>query len=204
MVTVHVAEEKYAVKIRTDIEPTRTWIISDTHFGHDNIKHFCHRPEDHTKLMVRQWREAVPDQNSTLLHLGDITYRGKQSFTDIASKLTGERKLLVLGNHDKQPNSFYEDAGFEIIEPFEIALPDYYRISFSHYPWDSRDDGSNHPPKYHYRVHGHIHNNGYGPPPAFPHVPYMLRQINVSVEMLKYRPVKLSDLLNAVLYGELP
>lgn len=188
---------------RTDIDLRKTWVIADTHFGHQNIMRFCHRPEDHTQVMIRQWREAVPEFASTLLHLGDITYRGKKSFTAIADKLTGTRKLLILGNHDTQPNEFYENAGFEIIEPFGIDFRKHY-VSFSHYPWDAREDGSNYPPRDHYRVHGHIHNNGYGPPPTWPHVPYILRQINVSVEMLKYRPVNLNVLLNAAIYGELP
>lgn len=187
-----------------DLDLSRTWIIADTHFGHENIKVFCHRPEDHDELMVDYWRRCVPDSDSTVLHLGDIAMRGGGKFlSHIAPRLTGEHKLLMLGNHDTKPNSYYESAGFKIIEPFEITWHG-NRISFSHYPWNSRDDGSDAPPLEHWRVHGHIHNNGYGPPPVWPHVQYVLRQINVSAEMLKYRPINLKVLLEAAILGELP
>lgn len=187
-----------------NLDLRHTWIIADSHFGHDNIMRFCHRPEDHTRVMVDAWREAVPTINSTLLHLGDLTYRGKQKFIDhIAPRLTGERKLLMLGNHDKADREYYDEAGFEIIKPFEMNFEG-RMVEFDHYPHDSRQDGWDHPPENTWRVHGHIHNNGYGPPPVWPHVPYMLRQINVSAEMLKYRPVNLDVLLRATILGELP
>jgi calcineurin-like phosphoesterase family protein len=158
--------------------------------------------------MIRAWREAVPMENSTLLHLGDITYRGKDKFHKLADRLTGARKLLILGNHDKQPNEYYEEAGFEIIDPFLMIYGQPRKeISFSHYPYDELGENADHPgqiPPFEWRVHGHIHNNGYGPPPVWPHVPFFYNHINVSVEMLKYRPVRLDVLLNAAIFGELP
>ena len=61
-------------KVRDDIDPENTWVVSDTHFGHSNIVGFCHRPEDHEQVMIAEWRAHVPD-DATVLHLGDICYR---------------------------------------------------------------------------------------------------------------------------------
>jgi calcineurin-like phosphoesterase family protein len=189
------------MQIGPALDPRRTWVIADTHFGHANIATFCHRPDHHDKIMVDAWREAVPETGATLLHLGDITFRGEDEFHRIiAPRLTGERKLLLLGNHDNEPHEFYEYAGFQIIEPFAMYFgPDSVEVEFDHYPHDARVDGNPYPPEGTWRVHGHIHNNGYGPPPEWPAVPYMLRQINVSAEMLKYRPINLHVLLSAAI-----
>lgn len=181
---------------RTDIDARRTWIISDTHFGHKNIVRFCDRPENHNEIMMENWAETVLDTD-TILHLGDVTYRDRDFFADyIAPNLTGARKLLILGNHDGQKPSYYEKAGFEIIEPFWLrwqGLQGHARISFSHYPWEQHEG-----PLIGYHIHGHIHNNGYS---MERFVPYMPNQINVSVEMMHYRPVNLEFLLQGAVYG---
>jgi calcineurin-like phosphoesterase family protein len=191
----------YMTIFRDDIDPETTWVISDTHFGHENIKAFCHRPSDVEQTIMEEWARTVPESGSTLLHLGDLSYRGNALFKNlIAPHLTGERKLLVQGNHDKQRYSFYRDSGFQIVKPFSITYRG-YEISFSHYPWNPEFDGTREPPASHRRLHGHIHNNGYT---REAYVPFVRRQINLSCEQTKYRPVNLKLLLDGELYGELP
>lgn len=180
---------------RKDIDPERTWIISDTHFGHNNIIRFCNRPENHDEIMMEAWAN-VPTENSTLIHLGDLTYRGEDLFQDfIAPQLSGgERKLLILGNHDHQKPSYYEQAGFEIIEPFAFYYgPRATRVTFSHYPWEDHEG-----PLTGVHIHGHIHNNGYSGDRL---VPFVKNQINVSVEITNYRPVNLDALLRGYING---
>ena len=69
------------MKFRDDINPANTWVTSDTHFGHDNIVGFCHRPGyakrdpdnygllPHEEIMLSEWRKEVPD-DATFLHCG--------------------------------------------------------------------------------------------------------------------------------------
>jgi calcineurin-like phosphoesterase family protein len=197
------------VKFRDDIDPAKTWVVSDTHFGHDNIIGFCFRPEDHEQVMIAEWRAHVPD-DATVLHLGDLAYRGNARFKNlIAPELTGAKKLIILGNHDRQRFSFYKQSGFHPARPFAIKYdkPPLNRtdvaskiVSFSHYPWSDEDEGRKMAP-YDVRIHGHIHNNGYTRD-AF--VPFLKQHINLSVEQTKYRPVNLKLLLDAYLYGEYP
>lgn len=172
-----------------DVE--RTWVISDTHFLHDNIAKFSHRPTYHDRLMVEEWQATVP-ADGTVLHLGDLVYRGEpEKFKlNIAPRLTGKKKYMLMGNHDKQKPSFYESCGFEVIEPPTISWNDWV-ISFGHYPYEGK------PPKKHLHIHGHVHNNGYqgGAPVA-------LRQVNISVEQTKLRPVHLGALLRSAIGPE--
>lgn len=204
------------MKFRNDIDIDSTWVVSDTHFGHENIVGFCHRPLDHDQVMIAEWRKEVPD-DATVLHLGDLCYKGNAFFKHITAKeLTGARKLLIRGNHDKNPDSFYRTCGFQLVRPFKIAVGNKYgdgrtialdegnfetvwNVSFSHYPWSATDDAIQGPCDL--RIHGHIHNNGYSRD-AF--VPFLRNHINLSVEQTKYRPVNLGVLLRAYLLGDYP
>jgi calcineurin-like phosphoesterase family protein len=204
------------MKFRDDIDPANTWVVSDTHFGHDNIVGFCFRPEDHEQVMVAEWRAHVPD-DATVIHLGDLAYRGNARFKNIIAKeLTGARKLLILGNHDRQRYSFYKQSGFQIVRPFAIgvspmgdslyAVTDVrtppqskWIVSFSHYPWSEAEDGPM--SERDIRLHGHIHNNGYT---RDGFVPFLRNHINLSCEQTKYRPVNLKLLLDAYLLGTYP
>jgi calcineurin-like phosphoesterase family protein len=186
-------------KFRDDIDPATTWLISDTHFGHKNIIEFCHRPTDFEQIIMEEWASAVGD-NDTVLHLGDLVYKGNASFRAlIAPHLTGARKLLVSGNHDKQRYSFYKKCGFRLASPFSIMWGN-TEVSFSHYPWGPPDDEGRMPENY-LRIHGHIHNNGYT---RSAYVPFLKNHINMSVEQTKFKPVNLALLLSAQLDGSMP
>lgn len=219
------------MRARKDIDPQNTWVVSDTHFGHDNIVGFCHRPQDHEQVMIAEWRKVVPD-GATVVHLGDLCYRGNARFKHLmAPELTGERKLLVEGNHDRQRRSFYRACGFQIVHPFQINYQkpsqkcrfcidgfkqsplslaptkcpvcggsgdeptETIAVSFSHYAWEKSGKPQ---PTNHWRLHGHIHNNGYT---RNGYVPFLKNHINLSVEQTKYRPVNLKSLLDAAVWG---
>lgn len=182
------------MKFRDDIDIGNTWVTSDSHFGHENIGGFCHRPLDYDQIMVAEWRKAVPDE-ATVLHLGDLCYRGNAWFKHIiAPELTGARKLLIRGNHDHQRYNFYKQCGFAMVRDFKISYSKSHVVSFSHYP-DSEL------PANEVRLHGHIHNNGYT---RDGFVPFLKNHINLSVEQTKYRPVNLRLLLDAYILGKYP
>jgi calcineurin-like phosphoesterase family protein len=201
---------------RNDIDPTRTWVVSDTHFGHQNIIGYCHRPTDFAQILLEEINSVVRE-GDTLLHLGDLCYKGNSWFKHIiAPKIApqAERKLLIAGNHDRQRYSFYRDCGWKMAWPFWISyarpgtvpgsLAPPLRVEFSHYP--SRD----HLGGLTWRLHGHIHNNGYydgrsnAGGPDWTHVPFLRNHINLSCEQTKYKPVRLDLLLDAAVFGLLP
>lgn len=187
--------------LRDDINPAATWVTADTHFGHQNIIGFCNRPPDHEQIMLEECARTVPP-NHTLLHLGDLAYRGNAFFKNIISPhLTDEsvRRLLIRGNHDRGRFSFYRQCDFHIVRPFEISWNGWV-ISLSHYPWNEAFESGPQPANT-IRIHGHIHNNGYT---REAYVPFFKNHINVSVEQTHYRPVNLELLLQGYLNGELP
>ncbi len=181
---------------RNDIDPSTTWVVSDTHFGHSNIIGYCKRPQDHEQLMMEEWAQEVPE-DGTVIHLGDLCWTGGGMFKHVISKhLTGARKLLIRGNHDKQTYTFFRHAGFKLVRDFEIEYRGHV-VSFSHYPWNADQSGPM--PENTVRLHGHIHNKGYSRG-AF--TPVLRQHINLSVEQTIYKPVNLKVLLDAALFGE--
>ena len=175
-----------------------TWIISDTHFGHNRIIELAGRPENHDEIMIRNWQDSIKDSDM-VLHLGDLGLRwGKPtSLVEQVRELPGE-KYMIWGNHDDNPESFYNDLGFTMIDDFTAVfnaeiwhnLGDDFSdhnirtIMFSHYPrieptleWDIN-------------IHGHIHTSGW-PPEASLDKDYR----NVSIEYMSYMPVRLYDIL---------
>jgi hypothetical protein len=64
-----------------------TWIISDTHFFHENIGKYCSRPENWQELIIKNWNDLVSPEE-TVLHLGDFAL-GKKSNFDLLTSMSG-------------------------------------------------------------------------------------------------------------------
>ena len=85
---------------------SKTWLVSDTHFMHNNMYKFTMpdgskvRPwdtaEEGDAIMIERWNSVVNDRDR-VFHLGDVAIprRGLK----ILEQLKG-RKALVRGNHD--------------------------------------------------------------------------------------------------------
>lgn len=190
-----------------------TWVISDTHFGHENILKFCRRPfrdEGHmNRTMIERWCNRVKPED-TIYHLGDFGYlKGsqgqkttEQQMQELLSLLPG-KKILIRGNHDKSCKRMME-YGFDFAcENLTIdieGLPGSPRLLLNHYPlrelpptWD-RD----HVAPY-YVLHGHVHNST-----AVERVPHEHKgelvnipwfNINCCVELHNYEPVTIQTIV---------
>lgn len=133
------------------------WIISDTHFGHENIIGYCNRPFDNAlqmdDFMLTAWNETVADQD-IVYHLGDV-YMGAKG-REILPKLKG-RKRLILGNHDngKDQNlhSNFQKIGVWRMWPEYGVLLTHVPVHASALttPRKEQPDGL-------INCHGHIHN----------------------------------------------
>lgn len=158
------------------------WIWSDCHFHHKNIIKYCGRPDNCDRLMRDAWRELVAP-GDVIVNLGDLALGRAEQLSWLAD-MPG-RKLLVKGNHDKLSARAYTDLGFVRVPPFSIPWMhdgQQWTVSFNHYPKDELVQFPRH-----LLCHGHIHDKLTGNP----------RMINLSVEHLSYRPVRLADTLNA-------
>lgn len=164
------------------------WIISDTHFGHDNIIRYCQRPKNHEVIMLSNWIERVPE-NHQILHMGDV-FMGRDGNANrwalVVSRLPGE-KFLMMGNHDRAKTSTYERAGFTIVEPFVVN-----GYAFTHRPITPSWPAEWGVDEWHTNIHGHIHNNPWLP--QFEGTPLEGRRyINLSVEATDLAPVQLGN-----------
>lgn len=117
----------------------KIFLTSDQHFGHQNIIKYCNRPFDFSlegvidciKTIFERYNEKVSDDD-IVFHLGDVAFLNKTNkdmFKTILKNLKG-KKILIRGNHDKFPDSFYEECGFLAVEDY-IILGDYF---LCHYP----------------------------------------------------------------------
>lgn len=168
------------------------FLVSDTHFGHDNIIEYCGRPRNHEQLIVQNWNSIVGNDD-VVLHIGDVIFNNQKG-SIYARQLKG-RKFLLRGNHDGHSRDWFADRGFTKLDArrLEWLSPEGLLVVFSHEPIGSHTEWD-------INIHGHIHNNGwYGH-----HVDQtsgldLTRDYrNISIEVMDYKPVRLRE----VLYGD--
>ena len=159
------------------------WVVSDTHFGHNNILKFkgddgeLIRPgfesaEDMNEQMIECWNSVVKD-GDIVYHLGDV-YFGELG--QCLNRCRG-RKRLILGNHDDGKDSELQRSFGKIM--MWRMFPE-FGLLLTHVPVHESSLGI----KAHKNVHGHIHQR------KLPDDRY----INVSVEVINYTPVNIDSL----------
>jgi len=173
---------------------TKTWLISDTHFGHSNAYKFTDR---HTGLRIRPWA-ADADEGDALMrenwnkaiapedkvyHLGDVAIPRRG--INMLAGLNG-RKILIRGNHDIFKMKDYAEHFDDIRGTHKLGS-----IILSHYPlhedsiphWCSNN------------VHGHTHSDlvwledGKVPNPKY---------TNVCVEHTNAAPIEFDEVISIV------
>jgi calcineurin-like phosphoesterase family protein len=147
----------------------REWIITDTHFDHDNIGVYCARPDGWMDQILRNWR-AIVQPEDLVIHLGDVKVGNRHKLTELLYSLPGT-KVLIRGNHDNESLTWYMRNGF-------VAAMDgmaYKQVTFSHRPLNSLYDGTD------INIHGHEHNSEWKPNKPF--------QRLLALEYVGYRPV---------------
>lgn len=178
----------------------RTWVISDTHFGHHNILKFemmARGPfEDiyqHDREIVERWNALVKPKD-TVWHLGDVYFGPKESehALEILKALAGYKRL-VMGNHDVNREDILRHF-FDRI----YGVAEYGRCILSHVPV--------HPyqleKRYTKNIHGHMHSKrvqkgdyDFGIPGDDE------RYVCVSVEHTDLKPVLLQTVIQHGLLG---
>lgn len=165
------------------------WVISDTHFQHDNIIKFCNRPFsdvwDMNETMIANWN-AVVKPGDKVYHLGDVHFGDKQDANKILGRLNGKKRLIV-GNHDDLKsqvlhNHFQKIYMWRIFKEFGLLLTHVPVHESNISEIGKKNDGT----PYHKltNIHGHIHNN---PSPEG-------RYRCVCVEQIGYTPINIEQL----------
>lgn len=166
------------------------WVISDTHFGHQNIITWgdSGRPEFSTieemnETIIENWNKSVKS-NDYVYHLGDVFFGPKEWFENNWFRLNGKISL-ILGNHDdtRYLSGKHPVTGQWFFRKVETGTKQMANmgIMLSHFPIHKASLWNPKANKRLLNVHGHVHRNslnedGY---------------LNVSVEMTDYKPVNL-------------
>lgn len=167
----------------------KTFVIADPHFGHENIIRYCNRPfvsaAEMDRSIIDNWNKTVSNDDIIWV-LGDFALASRDYTKSIIKSLRG-RKRLILGNHDRYSQTWYEEAGFEFVSPYPILKENY--IVLSHAPLEFLNENCPF-----FNIYGHVHND-----------PRYLNLTKsgacVSMERIGYRPIELDRIIKKV--GEL-
>ncbi len=174
-------KEGFISKILNRFRERKIFFISDNHFDHTNIIKYCKRPfksaNEMNESMLDKWNSTVK-KNDIVFFLGDMAFgRGSKSTDHWLSKLNGNI-YFIKGNHESISRK---------TNVFDKLIITYKGKKFFlvHDPEDAPKDWKG------WIIHGHHHNNK----PEFPIIHKENKTINVSVEVIDYKPVLLEDLL---------
>jgi calcineurin-like phosphoesterase family protein/2'-5' RNA ligase len=156
------------------------FLISDLHLDHSNIIDYCARPFSHLKvdemndILVDNWNNVVGD--SDVYYLGDLSHGIESRSTYYwLEKLTG-KVHFIRGSHDQ----------------FLPGAKDCHEMRHGRYKFLLVHDPSRLPLNWNnWVIHGHKHNNDMK---NFPFINGVRKTINVSSELVNYKPVSLDFL----------
>lgn len=162
------------------------YLISDTHFDHENIIEYENRPFDNMHEMnselIKSWNETV-SPSDVVIHMGDFSMAKQERTEEIISKLNGNI-ILLRGNHDQGTISEYTFP-----YPYVESMTTQHK-GYKYYCCHRKDDI----PSYwkHWKLVGHQHSN-------IPFIDYKNKVINLSVEVIDYKPLSFEKLHNCLM-----
>jgi calcineurin-like phosphoesterase family protein len=165
----------------------RVFLISDSHFDHENIIRYTNRTfsslSSMNDEMLGQWNSTV-GKNDIVLFIGDLTYgRDCKGISYWLSQLQGDVRFIK-GSHDK-----IEDLSeFHKITKLRFENHPDTLFILSHDPKDIGPQYQNY-----WKIHGHLHNNNIE---KYPFINGDNKTINVSVELLDYTPLDIEMLFH--------
>lgn len=187
---------------------SKVFFTSDTHFGHQNIIHFCNRPwatiAEHDQALIENWNATVPE-DAVVFHLGDFSYKGGgfPTIQHLKGLLHGQI-VLISGNHDpdtRKPQIIQnlQQLFDGVFDQLEITVED-QRILMNHFPlltWPhAYGEHST------WQIFGHVHlRKGITGSDAFI-VEQCCRptQYEVGVDLNGYHPVSFQNLKERIKY----
>ena len=164
------------------------------------------------EYLIKQYN-AVMTENSVCYFLGDMGMGGSEQMRKVIDRLVGT-KILILGNHDKNPNTMY-NSGFDVVLYNAMLVIANEHVTMSHCPLlglyrentqDMGRDGKHAHENWHgetnskrrrftmenrgqFHLHGHIHSPNGGKSQKI-----LGRQYDVGVDANKFAPVSISTI----------
>ena len=194
--------EVEGIEVKAPLESKRknTWLISDTHFDHGNIIYFSSRPftdvREMNKVLLSNWNNTV-SKGDTIYFLGDLALGRERDYPKRAKtyltkqwqdRLNGD-KIFINGNHDpkdfgeKSKTISYQGTKFLLVHDPNPEAEDNSEIKKEIEKFDG------------WIIHGHTHNNDLV---NTPFINFKKKRINVSVELIKYRPINIDSIIDLI------
>ena len=157
------------------------YYTSDTHFYHNNIIKYCNRPFDSVAVMneelIDRWNSVVTNKD-VVYHLGDFGMASSKDIDDVAKRLNGREKYIILGNHDKRaPATFTRKE--QVTKVIDEGIT-FYLCHYSMRVWPSSHRNTT------YQLYGHSHGN-------LPGIPGM--SLDVGTDCWDYYPINKDQIL---------
>lgn len=161
------------------------YLISDTHFNHNNIIKYSNRPfkdvREMNRSLIKNWNETVT-KGDTIFFLGDFCYGNGNGHL---KKLKG-RKIMIRGNHDREMNCNFYNYKILVYRGIQFAL---LHNPADIFKFDAFKDFNG------WMIHGHIHNNDLE---TYPFINYQNCTVNVSADLTDYRPMALDAICDLI------
>lgn len=177
-----------AIKVHGASKSKNIFLISDLHLNHKNIIKHCHRPfssvEEMNKKMARRWNTTV-NKNDIVFFVGDLDFKDSSGYW--ITHLNG-RKTFIEGNHDVVKNK----EGMIIYHKIRGAVH-HKTLNYRGYSFYLVHDPDEVPVDWNgWVIHGHKHNNNIS---KYPFIDGESKRINVSVELIDYKPLNIDRLI---------
>ena len=138
----------------------KTWVTSDIHIGHVNIRSYCpwsrgrfQDVEEMNEYIINYWNATVQPED-TIYVVGDLMMGHAEGMAKNIPRLSGKINLII-GNHDKRiVKTPVWHIHFNSIENYAEVSIDGTLVCMSHYPmrsWNNQYRGS-------IMLHGHLHS----------------------------------------------
>ena len=165
--------------------PDDVYVIADLHLGHANIIRYCSRPfvfsdsREMDHVLIKNWNYTVSPK-TRIYCLGDLRYgKDAEPASQYRKRLRGDI-IFIRGNHDEQ-----ETGTISSVETGYGNL----KFLLIHDPSDA-------PPSFDgWIIHGHHHNNDLR---HYPYMNFIDRRVNVSAEVIGYKPVSLHEIVQRI------
>ncbi len=200
------------IRLKSDREAERVYLISDTHFFHNVLRKY--RPKNFEEIIWNNLNPLVLEKKIDLLiHLGDFAWQIERHERELVEWRTLKREikeiLLIVGNHDEEPDKRkYLRRFFHRIYDFGMEIQYAgYRFLLTHYPAD--DEGRSERDRamrkkvretmekggYDFLLHGHVHigENKNGKCKCYEQ--FGIRCLNLNLEYTDFRLLNMKEVL---------
>ena len=170
--------------VEEDKSGKNIFLISDLHLDHKNIIKYTNRPfRDVTEMnetILRNWNNVVKDED-TVYFLGDMAFgKGSREASYWLGKLKGNI-IFIEGNHEETGRVKALTSAEDVFLNFKGK-----KFLLTHDPAIKPKNWNG------WIIHGHKHNNHLE---EFPLVNGENKTINLSIELIDYKPVEIGHII---------